>query len=322
MTAPEKISAGTAHSSVSAHTPPLPLAGSARLMGMAAVASVATASVLLILKIVAFWLTGSIAILAALADSATDVFASGVNLVAVRHALTPADREHRFGHAKAEPLAGLAQAAFIAGSAIFLGYQGVVHLIAPHPLEHEFAGVAVMVFSIFASIALVMFQRFVVRRTRSTAIAADRMHYVSDILTNFGALAGILLSTRLGWYSADPIIGLAVAIVLAASAWNVFHQSYDQLMDHELPEEARARIKAIALGHPEVRGVHDLRTRAAGTLSFIQCHIEMDPDITLARAHDVSDEVEAQLLAAFPGAEIIIHQDPKGAEAPPPLARS
>ena len=291
------------------------------MMNAAAIASVTIATVLLILKIAAYWLTGSIAILASLADSATDVFTSGVNLLAVRHALTPADDDHRFGHAKAEPLAGLLQAAFIGGSATFLVFESINHLITPHALENEFIGVGVMVFSIVATIGLVWFQAYVVRRTRSVAIAADSMHYWGDLLTNLGVIAGILLSTRLGWHIADPLIGLAVAGVLAASAWHVFRQSYDQLMDRELPEEARQRIKTVVLRHAEVRGIHDLRTRAAGTLTFIQFHLEMDPGIDLSRAHAVSDAVEQSLMDAFPGAEILIHQDPAGEENVPTLAQ-
>ena len=322
MSAAGKIRPDATHASVSPHTPQLPKSSGARMMNAAAVASLAIATLLLVLKIAAYWLTGSIAILAALADSATDVFTSAVNLVAVRHALTPADAEHRFGHAKAEPLAGLLQAAFIAGSATFLVFESIDHLISPHPLENESIGLGVMAFSVLATFVLVRFQRLVVRRTRSVAIAADSMHYWGDLLTNLGVIAGILMSTRLGWYIADPLIGLAIACVLAASAWHVFRQSFDQLMDRELPDEARARIKTIALRNAEVRGIHDLRTRAAGTLTFIQFHLEMDPGIALSRAHEVSDEVEQSLMNAFPGAEIIIHQDPTGAETPPPLARS
>lgn len=293
----------------------------AKLMNIAAFASVAISATLLILKIGAFWMTGSIAVLAALADSATDLFTSLVNLFAVRHALTPADEDHRFGHAKAEPLAGLLQAAFIAGSATFLVFESVDHMISPLQVQNEIIGIAVMAFSVLATIGLVIFQRFVVRRTRSLAIAADNMHYFGDLLTNLSVMLGLILAVNFGWRIADPLIGLAVAAVLAWSAWKVFHQSYDQLMDRELPDAARERIKAVALKHPEVRGIHDLRTRAAGTLTFIQCHIEMDPGISLSRAHEVSDDVEKALMDTFPGAEIIIHQDPAGSEIIPPLQR-
>jgi ferrous-iron efflux pump FieF len=266
-------------------------------------------------------MTGSIAVLAALADSATDLFTSLVNLFAVRHALTPADEDHRFGHAKAEPLAGLLQAAFIAGSATFLVFESVDHMISPLPVQNEIIGIAVMAFSVLATIGLVIFQRFVVHRTRSLAIAADNMHYFGDLLTNLGVMLGLIFAVNFGWRIADPLIGLAVAAVLSWSAWKVFHQSYDQLMDRELPDAARERIKVVALKHSEVRGIHDLRTRAAGTLTFIQCHIEMDPGISLSRAHEVSDDVEKALMDTFPGAEIIIHQDPAGAEIIPPLQR-
>jgi len=320
MNAPETQAQATA--TVSPHAPQLPKKSDARLIRIAALGSITVASVLLLLKIGAYWLTGSIAILASLADSATDLFTSSVNLIAVRSSLAPADREHRFGHGKAEPLAGLLQAAFIAGSATFLVFESIDHIISPHSLKNETAGIAVMVFSVFATFGLAWFQNYVVRHTRSVAIEADSMHYWGDLATNAGVIAGFLLSTRLGWHVADPLIGLAVAVILAVSAWHVFHQSYDQLMDRELPEDARNQIKAICMRHPEVRGVHDLRTRAAGTLRFIQFHLELDPALALSRAHEVSDEVEAQLLAAFPGSEIIIHQDPTGAEAPPPLARS
>jgi ferrous-iron efflux pump FieF len=300
----------------------MPDVKSAQLMVRAALASVGVSATLVLVKLAAFAMTGSVAIMAALADSAVDLVASFGNLFAVRQSLTPADRQHRFGHGKAEPLAGLGQAAFITGSATFLVFESVQHLVEPHPLQNEFVGVAVMLFSIVATFGLVGYQRMVVRRTGSPAISADNWHYAGDLLTNFGVIVGILLSTRLHWYVADPLIGLAVAGVIGWSAWHVFHQSYDQLMDHELPEEARARIKVIALGHPEVRGVHDLRTRSAGTLTFIQLHVEMDPSITLNQAHEASDEVEESLRKAFPGAEIIIHQDPHGVEKPPTLALS
>lgn len=311
-----------ASGTVSPHTPQLPRASSARLMDEAALASVAVSVILVVLKIGAYWMTGSIAVLAALTDSVVDLFAASVNLLAVHEALTPADREHRFGHGKAEPLAGLLQAAFIAGSATFLAFESINHLVAPHAIANGLVGIGVMVFSIVAGVGLIGFQRLVVRRTRSVAIHADNVHYLGDLLTNLGVIVGIVLSTQLGWLIADPLIGLAIAGVLGWSAWHVFRQSYDQLMDRELPEPARATIKAIALAHPSVRGIHDLRTRGAGTLSFIQFHLEMDPALDLAGAHEVSDAVEARLLAAFPGAEIIIHQDPAGLETVPKLARS
>lgn len=291
-------------------------------MRRAALAAVCVSSVLVALKAVAYIITGSVAMMASLADSALDLFASSVNLFAIRESLTPADREHRFGHGKAEPLAGLAQGAFIAGSATFLIVESIGRIVSPRPLDHAPVGLGVMVFSIAAVLALVLYQRMAVSRTGSIAIRADRMHYLSDLLTNVGVALGIVLSARFGILIADPIVGLGVAAVLAASAWSVFRQSYDQLMDRELPDKERERIKEIVRGHPEVRNLHDLRTRAAGIYKFVQLHIELDPAISLTRAHEVSDEVENEIVAAFRDAQVIIHQDPAGVELPPPLERS
>ncbi len=294
----------------------------ARLMRSVAIGAVMVAAVLVTTKLLAYILTDSIAMMASLADSGLDMFASFVNFLAVRHALTPADREHRFGHGKAEPLAGLAQGAFISGSATFLVIESVSRLIAPHPIEHGPLALGVMGLSIVLTAALVTAQRIVVKRTGSLAIGADRLHYLSDLLTNAGVIVGIVASVKFGFLIADPIIGIGVAFVLGWSAWHVFRQSYDQLMDRELPDKDRERIKSVVMHHAEVRDLHDLRTRAAGIATFIQLHIELDPAISLMRAHEVSDEVEHDLLTAFPNAEIIIHQDPAGVEAPPALATS
>jgi ferrous-iron efflux pump FieF len=179
-----------------------------------------------------------------------------------------------------------------------------------------------MAVSIATTIALVTLQQIAIRRTGSLAVGADRMHYLGDLLTNVGVIVGIVLSTQFGLLEADPVIGMVVALVLAWSAWLVFRQSYDQLMDRELPDADRVKIKDIVMHHPEVRSLHDLRTRAAGIATFIQLHIELDPKMSLMRSHEVSDEVEHELCTAFPNAEVIIHQDPAGVEMPEALARA
>jgi ferrous-iron efflux pump FieF len=294
----------------------------AAMMMRVAIAAVGVAALLVAMKTVAYIVTDSIAMMASLADSALDVFASSVNLVAIRHALTPADREHRFGHGKAEPLAGLGQGAFIAGSAAFLVIESVSRFVAPHPIEYPLVGLSVMGVSIATTVILVIAQRIVVDRTGSLAVGADRMHYLGDIVTNAGVVVGIVLSAQFHILIADPLIGLAVAAILAWSALHVFRQSYDQLMDRELPDADRDRIKAIVRAHPDVKSLHDLRTRAAGVRQFIQFHIELEPAMPLVRAHEISDAVEADVLAAFPHADVIIHQDPAGLEQPRPLAAS
>jgi ferrous-iron efflux pump FieF len=289
------------------------LAG-ARLMKRATYASIAVAAVLIVAKTAAWGITGSVSVLSSLLDSLLDAVASAVNLFAVHHALTPADREHRFGHGKAEPLAGLAQAAFITGSAVLLLIQAGQRLRAPPAIVDIDVGIAVMVLSIVLTVALVTYQRRVVRATGSVAIGADRLHYASDLLMNLSVIAALVLA---GWFDiryADPIFGIAVAVYILVSALRIGRQSLDLLMDRELPDEQRAMIRDIVLRHPEVKSLHDLRTRSAGLDIFIQLHIEMDPEMSLIRAHAVSDEVEADIRAAFPNAEVIIHQDPEGVE--------
>jgi ferrous-iron efflux pump FieF len=287
-----------------------------RLRRLATYASVAVAAVLIAAKFVAWLETGSVALLSSLVDSLLDAAASLVNLIAVRHAMSPADREHRFGHGKAEPLAVLGQSAFITGSALLLLAEAVRRLIWPVPVENASAGIVVTVFSIVVTIGLVSYQRHVVHRTGSIAISADELHYRSDLVLNSSVIIALLLGSSFDVPLIDPLFGAAIGIWIVYSAVRLARLSLFQLMDHELPDDEREKIREIAQSHPEVVAAHDLRTRVAGPTAFIQIHIEMDGSIRLNRAHEISDEVEAQLRAAYPNAEVIIHQDPAGIEEP------
>jgi len=286
-------------------------------MRNAAIASVSVSLFLVIIKTFAYFTSHSVALLASLADSAMDLFTSSLNLVAIRSALSPADAEHRFGHGKAEPLAGLAQGAFICASALFLVIQGINRIIAPEPIDHSIEALIVMCVAIACAIGLILYQRKVVARTGSIAVEADQTHYFGDLVTNIGVVLALLLSSLLGWTLADPLIAMAVAGVMAYTAFGVGRDSFNQLMDHELPEAERARIRRIAHSHPAVKNVHDLKTRSAGLSTFIQLHLGLDPKMPLAQAHTISDAVELALLQAYPGADVIIHQDPAGLEPLP-----
>lgn len=290
----------------------------ARLMRRASYAAVTVASTLVVAKVVAWLMTDSVAMLSSLVDSLLDVVASAVNLLAIRKALMPADAEHRFGHGKAEPLAGLGQAVFIGGSAVFLLFESVNRLIHLRPVENGMIGVSVMVFSIVLTLLLVIYQRYVVRESGSVAVAADSVHYKADLLVNAGVIAGLLATVFFGWRLIDPLVAIIVAGYLSYSAWDIFQTSYHLLMDRELPEEDRNRIKEIVLSHPEICDLHDLRTRSSGLHTFIQLHVEMDGEMTLLQAHDIADEIELQVREAYPEAEVIIHQDPEGVEEIPP----
>jgi ferrous-iron efflux pump FieF len=285
---------------------------SGRWMRLATYASVSVAVTLVAIKLVAWFLTDSASILSTLIDSILDAGASLINLFAVHQALQPADREHRFGHGKAEPLAALAQAAFVAGSSVSLLFYAGQRMIHPVAIEHSTTGIVVVVVAILLTLMLVIFQRFVVARTGSVAIRADSLHYRGDLLINVGVIIALFASTTLGWTRADPLFALGIAAYLFHTAWRIGREATSLLMDRELPAGQRARIREIVLSHPDVYAMHDLRTRSAGLATFIQIHVEMDGDMNLNQAHKIADEVTNQVRDEFPEAEVIVHQDPAG----------
>lgn len=278
-------------------------------MRMATYASISVAAVLVLAKTIAWAVTDSVALLATLIDSTLDVLASLVNLFAVRHALMPADKEHRFGHGKAEALAGLGQSAFIAGSAGFLLLESGRRLLNPVPLESYGPGLIVMGFSIALTLCLITFQRHVIRKTNSTAIKADALHYRTDFMVNGSVIVALVLAIE-GWGGFDALFAIGIAIYILYSSWEIVRQSLNDLMDRELPNEEREEIERIAIRHEDVLGLHELRSRRSGIATFIQLHLEVDDSLTVLQAHQISDEVELALQQAYPTAEIIIHIDP------------
>lgn len=272
-------------------------------------ASVAVAITLLVMKLYAWFLTGSMGVLAALVDSLLDLCASLVNMFAVRYALAPPDDEHRFGHGKAEALAGLGQSTFIASSAIFLIIYTIERIVHPEIIESVEVGTWVILASIIITFFLVAFQRYVVKHTGSVAIKADSLHYASDLITNAGILLGLLLYYS-GWLYADPVIALLIGFYILKCAFEIGHESIQLLLDRELPEDEKQLIIDIATRNPEVIEIHDLRTRQSGRTKFIQFHLVVNGEFSLNKAHMMSDEVELELNKAFPGADILIHQDP------------
>jgi len=291
----------------------------ARLLRLATWSSVVTACVLIVAKLLAWWVTGSVSLLASLVDSLMDAGASVINLFAVRYSLMPADDEHRFGHGKAESIAGLTQATFIGGSAAFLMLHAVERLQHPRPLEDVGVGIAVMAFSIAATLVLLGIQRHVIRRTRSTAIRADSLHYATDLATNLSIVVALVLASH-GWPGLDPVFAIGIAVYIAYGAWRIGLEAFHQLMDRELPDAERAEIKRIALAHANVAGIHGLRTRRSGQSEQIQLHLELDGSMTLDRAHAIADAVEQAIRSAYPLADVLIHQDPVRLDpgAPPP----
>ena len=264
-----------------------------RLVSRAAIAATAMASLLLLIKIFAWWYTGSVSILAALVDPLVDIGASLTNLLVVRYSLQPADDNHSFGHGKAESLAALAQSMFISGSALFLFLTGIQHLISPTPMTDPGVGVIVTIVALICTIILVSFQRWVVRRTQSQAVRAD-----------------MLGLSWYGWHRADALFALGIGIYILYSALRMGYEAVQSLLDRALPDEERQEIIDIVTSWPGVSGAHDLRTRQSGPTRFIQIHLEMEDSLPLVQAHMVADQVEQAILRRFPGSDVIIHQDP------------
>ncbi len=283
-----------------------------KLTSRAAVASTTMAVSLLGLKVWAAIATGSVSVLGSLADTALDVLASLITLYAVRLAAEPADDQHGFGHGKAEAIAALFQTFLIAASAIGICWRGISRIGSGHAPEDPELGIIVSVVAIIGTLALVSYQRYIVKQTGSVAIAADSAHYTSDLLLNASVIAALVLDALLGVRGADPLFGIAISLWLGWNAYQVARTSIDQLMDKEWPEEKRLRFLALAESHPELRGIHDFRTRTSGTSDFVQFHAWVDPAMTVAEAHRVMDEIEDRLMAEFPGTEVIIHPDPDG----------
>lgn len=280
-----------------------------RWLKIATRASVATAAVLIVVKLGAWWITESVSVMASLIDSLMDGMASLLNLAAVSYSLQPADDEHRFGHGKAEPLAGLAQSAFVAGSALFLVLHAVDRLVHPQPVLAPAIGIGVMVFAALATLGLLAIQRHAIRLTGSTAVRADSLHYAADLLTYLSIIVALVLA-GMGVRGVDPLIAILIAIFIVYSAWQIGREAINMLMDRELPEEDKEAIVVICRRHPEVLGIHELRTRRSGQLYIIQLHLELPAQLQLLEAHSIADEVEAEIKERFPGADVLIHQDP------------
>ena len=282
----------------------------ARLLRLATRASVAVASLLIVTKAIAWWLSGSISMLAGLTDSLLDGVTSFLNLLAVHYALRPADDDHRYGHGKAESLAGMAQALFIAVSAVLIAFQAIERLKNPEPIGAPWIGIGVIVFSLVMTVALLVLQHRVVKATGSNAVRADSLHYRSDLLLNGSILVALVLAS-FGWPQLDAWFGLGIAGYILWSAIQIARQSFSVLMDEELPADVSQNMLELACSVPGVLGAHDLRTRISGNIWYVQLHLELPGELTLSVAHDLSDRAAEAIERRYPQAEVLVHADPQ-----------
>ena len=292
------------------HQKQLSLKVQQQLIRVASYCSVATALILIVVKIFSFFMTNSLSLLSSLMDSGLDLGASIVSLIAIHQALVPADKEHRFGHGKAEALGGLAQGIIISLSGIFLLFETVHRLSNPAPLKRLDVGLSVMILSILLTFALIYFQRFVVRKTNSLAVDADNAHYTGDVIMNTGIIISMLFSYLLGWQWMDSLFAFFVALYLFYSAYRIISKVQSVLMDKELPLQMRNEIKKIVLSHKDIKRICDLRTRNAGMKSFVQFSIILNGEHTLRKTHSLCDHLENELKQILPNCEFFIHPEP------------
>ncbi|MCX8731139.1 cation diffusion facilitator family transporter [Gilliamella sp. B2969] len=280
-----------------------------KLVKRATLSAVLISIVLIIIKLLTCWLTGSISLLASLLDSSIDLLASGLNFFLVRYALKPADDDHTFGHGKAESLAALAQSTFIIGSATIVLLSSVKSVISPSEIQVPLLGIIISIISTVITAFLVLYQKYVIKLTRSKAIEADMLHYSSDMLMNIAVIFALALS----WYGvayADAFFAFFIALYICYSAYQIAYNAIQDLLDRALPDSDNVKIAEIIAAYPDVRGFHDLKTRQAGPLKFIQLHLELDDDMPLIQAHAIADSVEKRISEEFSPATVIIHQDP------------
>ncbi len=283
-----------------------------RLKKAAASASVMLSGGLCLLKIFGAFYTGSLAILSSLIDSLADVFASSVSFIAIRFSTRPANKEHRYGFGRAESISALVQSAFIAGSGLFVMYDGITRLFNPTPLEKPNIGIVIMAISLAATVLLIVFQKYVARKTASPAIAADSAHYTVDVLTNLSIILSLIVVKffNISWF--DILTAFAISAYLIYNAYKIAAEAVAALTDKELSEDIRQQVIDMVLNSEGVEGYHDFRSRDLGGAYFFEIHLELDGNLTLYKTHNLTDKVEEKIKNAFPNAQVIIHQDPYG----------
>ena len=282
-----------------------------RLNLSAGLASVSVAAVLVGVKLWALGQTGSLSVAASLADSAMDLMVSLGAMAAILYAAKPADEDHAFGHSSVEDLSALAQAVFVLISAGVIGWAAIARLLSPAPvvLQSEGPGMVAMAVSVALTLGLVLWQGRVARITGNRVVAADRLHYLGDLLPNLGALLSLAVSAWFGVSSVDSVVALGAAGMLAVGALRIGSGAWDALMDRRADPEVIAGIAAIARDWPGLHGFHDLKTRTAGSRVFVNLHIELDGDLPLREAHDIGAALRRAIIEAYPQADVIIHKD-------------
>ena len=284
----------------------------ATLIKTSLISSISVSIVILLLKTYALTITGSVSILASLIDSGLDFSVSIMNYIAVKYALEPADHNHRFGHDKIQDMAIFLQSIFFFGSGIFAIIAAIKHYMLKNEIESAPIAIIIMVISIIITLILLIFQTYVIKKTNSNLIKADKLHYLTDLCTNFVVIIGVYFGKD--YPVIDVILGGLIACYIIYGSYHLLKSSIKNLMDEEFDDEEKSRIVKIISNFKEVKGLHDLKTRKAGDRSFIQFHLELDGNMTLKESHEIAEKIMSAITKIFTNSEIIIHQDPEGVE--------
>ena len=283
-----------------------------RLKNLAAIASVSVSMLLSLIKAAAVFYTGSLSVLSSMIDSLSDVLSSLITYIAVRISDKPLSEHHRYGYGKAEAVSALVQAAFIAGSAGFILYDGINRFVHPVQVRQTAVGMVIMLISLLTTAILIVFQRHVVKCTNSKAIEADSAHYVVDILSNASVILSLVVVRYFAWQWFDILTAVLIAIYLAFNAMQLAYNALSEITDAEVDDKIKRHIIGIVQSVDGVKGYHDFRTRISGARMFIEIHLELDGNLTLFAAHTITDRAEQKIMADYPHAQVIIHQDPAG----------
>lgn len=282
------------------------------LKNIAAIASVCTALLLSLIKAAAVFYTGSLSVLSSMIDSLADLISSLITYIAVRISDKPMTAHHRYGYGKAEAVSALLQAAFIAGSAAFILYDGIDRFVHPVTVQQTGFGIAIMIISLIITLLLIGLQQYVVKKTKSQAIKADSAHYIVDVLSNLSVMISLVVVRYLHWHWFDIVIAGLIAIYLLINAFNLAGDALEEITDAEVDDEIKRHIIDLVCSVDGVKGYHDLRTRVSGIRMFVEIHLELDGKLSLYQTHEIADNAENKIIAAYPTAQIIIHQDPYG----------
>ena len=283
-----------------------------KLKKSATIAGILISFVLILVKFFAFIKTDSLAVFSSLIDSATDLFSSLISFVAVYFSTKPISYTHRYGYGKTEAISALMQAVFVGASGFFVFFDGINRLFNPIEILNAEAGVYIMLFSIFMTLLLVIFQLYVAKKTNSLAIKADTAHYLVDFLTNSAVIISLTLTKIFDFVYFDIVAAIFISIYLLFNAYSLGKESLEQLTDSELDDDIRANIEKIVLGCENVMGMHDLRTRNVANVYYIEFHLELDGGNSLFLTHKITELVEKNILQHYPSSQVLIHQDPYG----------